>query len=106
MDELLAAAKPHPGISRDELGQQMWLTGYVIVSLFSIAVGIDFTGNGYPGFGHVLTTLGLAALTYLAVESGVRQHRRRRHIDHTGLTTPERAALLSGLALIVVSAAL
>lgn len=106
MDDLLAAAKPHPGITREELGRQMWLTSYVIVGLFVVAVGIDFTGNGIPGFGHLLTSLGLAALAYLAVEHGVRQHRAGQVLDHPGLTFRERAALVAGLTAIVVTAAL
>jgi hypothetical protein len=105
MDDLLAAAKPHPGLSREELGEQMWLTGYVIVGLFAIAVGIDFTGNGIPGFGHTLTSLGIASLAYLAVERGVQHYRRGRDISSRGLTPRERAAALAALVVIVVSAA-
>jgi hypothetical protein len=106
MDDLLAAAKPHPGLTDDELSRQMWLTSFVIVGLFAVAAGIDFIGNGLPGFGHLLTSVGLAGLTYLTVEHGVQQHRAGTHLDHPGLTVKERIALVGGLVLIVVSAAL
>ncbi len=106
MDDLLATAPEHPGLSREDLERQMWLTGYVTVGLFAIAVGIDFIGNGLPGFGHILTTVGLAALVYLAADFGVRQHRAARDLDHPGLTIRERLLLLAGLATVVVTAAL
>jgi len=104
LDELLNEADEYVEDTA-ALRQQMAVTTYVTLALYSMGLGAVCLGNGFPRDGHFLLTLGLAALVFLAGEYATRQHRHSDPSAPTALTWRERSVFVAALAVVVASAA-